>query len=81
MDKEENHAAITQGAEDGNGLLEFIKWREGQFSSDKEKLLWWASFLGYLGGICAASIGPEALEAVAAMNHKTTAKVLAEHKH
>ncbi len=78
LDTESGLRVIKIGEEDGIALIEFVRWRESGISDDREKLLWWAAFLGSLGGICAASIGPEALEAIAQINDKVTAKILAQ---
>ena len=78
MDKQSELMVIKIGEEDGISLIEFIRWRESTLLDDREKLLWWASFLGSLGGMCAASIGTEALGAITAINNKVTTKILAE---
>lgn len=78
MDNTSGSNAIKIGGEDGIALIEFIRWRESTLLDDKEKLLWWASFLGSLGGMCAASIGTEALGAIAEINGRATAEILVQ---
>ena len=68
--------AIALGQQDGHGLIGDIKERVLAFDSEDEKLLWWAAFMGYMGGICAAELGNEALSAIQAMTAKTTAHVI-----
>lgn len=73
--------AILFGQEFGAGLLPSIRFAEDQLIDDEHKLLWWAAVFGYLGGICAASIGPQSNEAIQAMTLKTTGRVLNEKSH
>lgn len=73
--------AIATGRADGHSLLEMVKNREGQFDSDHDKLLWWASFMGYLGGMCAGSLGVDALQAIESMTKKLTSQILKERSH
>ena len=81
MSKETIMAALSTGQDDAHMLLEMVKYREVQFSSDEEKLVWWTAFMGYLGGMCAASLGPASIQAIEAMTKKTTTELLQEHAH
>lgn len=79
LTKQQSARAIALGEHDGHGLLGDIKDRVQGFDTEDEKLLWWAAFMGYLGGICAAELGTGALQAIQQMTAKTTRRVLTEH--
>lgn len=76
LSKQQSDIAIALGQQDGSGLIDDIKQRVRGFGTDEEKLLWWASFMGYMGGICGAELGPGALEAIQQMTAKTTGQLL-----
>lgn len=75
------NTALLEGQEFGSAILPAIKHAETQLTDDTQKLVWWAALFGYLGGCCAASLGPNALTAIQEMTHKTTSKVINEHSH
>lgn len=76
LSKDEAAQVIAIGDHDGRGFMADIKRRVEGFDTEEEKLLWWAAFLGYMGGICAASVGPGSLQAIQNMTAQTTARLL-----
>jgi hypothetical protein len=44
----------------------------------EERLVFWAGFMAYLGGLAASGLGNEALYAISAMTEKLTNRVLVE---
>ena len=79
LTQQQSDRALALGQHDGAGLVEDIKARVMTFDTEEEKLLWWAAFMGYMGGICAAELGSGALEAIQQMTAQMTARVIQEH--
>ena len=71
--------ASALGAHDAHGLMEDIKERVLAFDSEEEKLLWWASFMGYMGGVCAGELGNKALPILQVLIAKTTEHAIQQH--
>lgn len=78
LTKQQSERALALGQHDGHGLVEDIKARVLTFDTEEEKLLWWAAFMGYMGGLCAAELGSGALEAIQQMTAKSTVRVIQE---
>lgn len=81
MNEADSKNAMASAEHFGAQLLPAIKWHEEQLGTEEEKLLWWATFLGYLGGLCGASLGAGALQAIEQITKNNTARLLSEKAH
>jgi hypothetical protein len=71
-------AALNLGAEAVSNIEPALVLFEKALATPEEKLLFWTGVFARLGGCCAASIGPGALEAIRQTTERLTSKVIAQ---
>ena len=72
--------AIDHGAAFAEMLVPLIKSIEA-LENDKDRVRWWGGFMGGICGAAAASIGPEAMGALASAIEPMMKKVHDDHTH
>ena len=81
MSEQRAKIAMDLAEHDGNTIVAHIKSRVQSFETEEEKIIWWASFMAYLGGLCAAELGSGALSAIKNMTADMAKRVVEEQAH